>query len=50
LGVPLDDWGSAAAAFQIDPVAGTFAAIALCLNAVLTAVIMWLLHSAKLGF
>jgi len=39
-----------ARAFLIDPVAGTFAAIALCLNAILTAVIMWLLHSAKLGF
>jgi putative effector of murein hydrolase len=29
-----------ARAFQVDPVAGTFAEIALCLNAVLTALIM----------
>ena len=29
-----------ARAFQVDPVAGTFAGIALCLNAILTALIM----------
>ena len=29
-----------ARAFQVDPIAGTFAGIALCLNAVLTALVL----------
>jgi putative effector of murein hydrolase len=29
-----------ARAFQVDPIAGTFAGIALCLNAILTGLIM----------
>ena len=37
----------AARAFQIDPVAGTFAGIALCLNAILTTVIVSAIHAMK---
>lgn len=37
-----------ARAFQIDPVAGTFAGIALCFNAILTAIIMSVLRALNL--